>query len=273
MDNIAELGHGATAYELAGDGPLIVLVHGLTTPSFVWDALLPLLHAGGYSTLRYDLYGRGGSDAGHAVYDAALYTRQLFDLLDHLEITNPVPICGYSMGGGIVACATASHPSRVSSLILLAPTGFKTALDDAWRMLRTPVLGPAYMSLFGGTQIRRSALAEARELGLKSNIGELQAAATRKPGFLRAVRKSLIEGPMAGLEGVHAKISNTHIPVLAIWGRQDLVISIDGKDVLARLNPQAQQIVIDDAQHALAYTHEARVSQEVLSFLGRGVSG
>ena len=61
----ANLSDGATHYRLEGEGrarPLIVFVHGFSTPSFVWRGIIPKLTAAGYKTLRYDLYGRGWSD-------------------------------------------------------------------------------------------------------------------------------------------------------------------------------------------------------------------
>jgi alpha-beta hydrolase superfamily lysophospholipase len=61
---LATLSRGVTHYTLEGpqDGPLVVLIHGLTTPAFVWDGIAPVLVARGYRVLRYDLFGRGCSD-------------------------------------------------------------------------------------------------------------------------------------------------------------------------------------------------------------------
>lgn len=57
----AELSRGVTHYQWLGPegGPLVVCVHGLTTPSFVWEGIAPRLAEAGYRVLTYDLYGRG----------------------------------------------------------------------------------------------------------------------------------------------------------------------------------------------------------------------
>ena len=59
-----ELSQGITHYQWHGPvrGPIAVCVHGLTTPSFVWQGLTAGLTAMGYRVLTYDLYGRGYSD-------------------------------------------------------------------------------------------------------------------------------------------------------------------------------------------------------------------
>jgi len=81
------------------DGPVIVAVHGLTTPATVWNGMIPFLTAQGYRVLSYDLYGRGFSDAPSGAQNIAFFTRQLGELLADQEITDAVTLMGYSMGG------------------------------------------------------------------------------------------------------------------------------------------------------------------------------
>ena len=61
---IAALPSGKTWYSWHGlqDGPVAVCVHGLSTPAFVWGAVVDILVAQGFRVLTYDLYGRGLSD-------------------------------------------------------------------------------------------------------------------------------------------------------------------------------------------------------------------
>ena len=70
-----ELTHGAVHYELTGnpDGPLVVLVHGFSAPSYMWDKNVPALVEAGYRVLRFDLYGRGYSARPSTKYDTQLF--------------------------------------------------------------------------------------------------------------------------------------------------------------------------------------------------------
>ena len=97
------LTHGNTEYELAGPdaAPLVVLLHGASIPLWTWDAQVSELHAAGFRTLRYDMYGRGKSAYPQTVYDRELYQRQLLELLDALTISQPFHLVGFSFGGAL----------------------------------------------------------------------------------------------------------------------------------------------------------------------------
>lgn len=66
--HFARLKDGVTHYRWHGPdtGPVVVAIHGLTTPAVVWDAIIPTLTDRGFRVLSYDLYGRGLSDAPKA---------------------------------------------------------------------------------------------------------------------------------------------------------------------------------------------------------------
>ncbi len=76
-----KLSDGTTYYELGGpeSGDVVVLVHGLTTPFFVWDPTFEMLIQKGFRVLRYDLFGRGYSDRPKAKYDDDFYDKQLIE--------------------------------------------------------------------------------------------------------------------------------------------------------------------------------------------------
>jgi hypothetical protein len=81
--DFVRLSSGHTHYEVAGpeDGQPVILVHGTTMPSFVWDRNFAELASAGFRVMRYDLYGRGLSDRPDARYDLDLYESQLEELL------------------------------------------------------------------------------------------------------------------------------------------------------------------------------------------------
>lgn len=120
-----ELSQGVTHFHLSGshEAPLIVCVHGLTTPSFVWESLRKGLNGLGFRVLVYDLYGRGYSDRPDGPQNKAFFNQQLDDLLAHLEIDSPFHMIGYSMGGAIATGFAATYPARVRRLVLLASAG------------------------------------------------------------------------------------------------------------------------------------------------------
>ena len=96
----AQLSQGITHYEWFGPkrGPIVVCIHGLTTPSIVWGSLSKGLALMGCRVLTYDLYGRGYSDRPRGKQNEAFFTQQLNELLRHEDITDTISIVGYSMG-------------------------------------------------------------------------------------------------------------------------------------------------------------------------------
>ena len=97
----APLSRGATHYQLLGPpgGPLAICVHGLSTPSFVFEALAAFLIGHGYRVLLYDHYGRGYSDRPKGRQDARFFASHLTELLDHLDLNESFDLYGYSIGG------------------------------------------------------------------------------------------------------------------------------------------------------------------------------
>jgi pimeloyl-ACP methyl ester carboxylesterase len=262
----ARLSDGVTHFRWIGPerGRIAVCVHGLTTPSLVWQAVAEGLAEDGYRVLVYDLYGRGYSDRPRKPHDRALFHRQLDDLLTHLGITGPVTLLGYSMGGAIGASWAAAHPGRVERLILLAPAGMGHDLGRIARITRDwPVIGDwLFLTMFPrghrkGTEAERPI---ARDV---PGIIDYQQDELRWRGFLPAVLSSL-RGMLAEvLENDHRALRQAGLPVLAIWGRDDRTIPIKAMGVMAQWNPDAHHEVVDGAGHGLPYSHARNIVDAV----------
>lgn len=267
--SFVELSRGVTHYCWLGadDGPVVVCVHGLTTPSYVWMAVARGLGAMGFRVLVYDLYGRGFSDRPRGLQDGDFFVRQLEELLECLKVAPGFTLMGYSMGGAIAACFAARHPARLRRLVLLAPAGMGHDLGPAARLMaRTGTLGTWFMLLVYARSYRRATEAERGLDTPIDGIVDRQQAELRYRGFIPSVLASLRGILDEPLKEVHGAIAESGIPVLAIWGGADEVIPPEGRDVLAAWNPQARQVVIEGAGHALAYTE----AEAVLAAMDQG---
>ena len=126
-----KLSDGYTYFELAGldTAEIIVLVHGFSVPSYIWDSTYTAALKKGYRVLRYDAFGRGKSDRPTISYDINLSYRQLSGLIDSLDITAPINLVGLSWGGRVVSYFAAKHPEKVRKLILVDPSGFEPVVE------------------------------------------------------------------------------------------------------------------------------------------------
>lgn len=264
-----DLTGGKTHFEWHGPpaGPVFVLVHGLTTPSFVFAAMIPTLTAAGYRVLTYDLFGRGYSDRPHGKQTAAFFTTQLSELLDSQMVQKPFALLGYSMGGAIVSSFAHRFPERLSHVVLLAPAGFKHDMPRMMQFIRdVPGVGDWLMTMFGGARIRKAALAENQGSAAIHDIGERIVRETRFRGYTRSVLSSLrniLNQPYAPL---WRDMAAGTLPVLAIWGREDLTIPIGAADVLKLANEDVFHEFIDGADHTLAYSAAEDVTSAILTF-------
>ena len=122
-----KLEDGFTYYELGGpeSGEVIVLVHGYSVPSYIWDSTYTAAIDKGYRVLRYDAFGRGFSDRPEIAYDINLSYRQLSGLIDSLGLSVPLNLVGLSWGGRVVSYYTALNPSKIKKLVMVDPSGFE----------------------------------------------------------------------------------------------------------------------------------------------------
>ena len=147
-----ELSAGVTHYEMGNPTctQTVVLVHGFSVPSYIFDPTFQFLARHGFRVLRYDLFGRGFSDRPRAKYNIDLFVRQLADLLEALGLLQPVSLLGLSMGGPISAAFTARFPGRVDRLILIDPAGaWAIPRSRLLNLVSMPGVGEALLSLGG----------------------------------------------------------------------------------------------------------------------------
>ncbi|MEQ6203122.1 alpha/beta hydrolase [Sulfitobacter sp. HNIBRBA2951] len=266
----AELSQGVTHFHQSGppDGPLVVCVHGLTTPSFVWEPLAKGLNALGFRVLVYDLLGRGFSDRPEGVQDKAFFNTQLRDLLEHLEIDAPFHLIGYSMGGAVATGFAATYPVRVRRLVMIASAGMQIATTPMVRFIRDRGVAGQWLMLAAYPFIlRRGIEAERAAPNAYHAICDGQKAQLEFAGFVPAVLASLrgiLRHPMAG---EHMTLHRNAVPLLAIWGAEDDVIPASAMGQLAQWNRDAVHEVIEDAGHALTYLQADEVLAHIAGFL------
>ena len=265
-----DLTKGATHYRYIGDseGPLAVCVHGLTTPSFVFEGLAKELVAKGYRVLVYDHYGRGFSDRPKGIQDREFFVSHLSELLDELGEDGRFDLYGYSMGGWVVTAFASIYPSRINRLILLAPGGMGHDLGLLAKLIRLPIFGEWLFYSQFAKQHREGCELERCLPSSVPFIVDRQQRELNYKGFLPSVLASLRGALSAQTQVEHEKIAKSQLDVTAIWGADDAVIPLAAKDKLAAWNPNVQNVVIDNAGHGIPYTHTDEVLGAVFP-LGR----
>ncbi len=110
---------GRIAYDIAGAGPLVVLVPGMGELRSSYRFLAPVLIAAGYRVASTDLRGHGDSDTTFGSYGDVDTASDVSALIE--ELGGPAVIVGNSMGAGAAVLVAAEQPELVSGLVLVGP--------------------------------------------------------------------------------------------------------------------------------------------------------
>lgn len=252
--------------------PVAVLVHGLTTPSWVFDAIAEGLVVQGWRVVRYDLWGRGGSDMPRGAQGRDLFVRQLGEVIEAEVAGEPVLLVGYSMGAAICAAYAETCPERLRGLVLLAPAGLGLRMDRFTRFaVRTPLLGDwlwAWLSGYGMRSAGRKAEAREGPSAVPGFAGRM-ACEARTRGYRRAVLSSLRNMLAEDMAPTFRALSSKRVEMLAVWGGRDALIDRVAPLRLERLVADAVPVVVADAGHGLPHTHPRAVLKAILQFVRR----
>lgn len=267
-DGIAHASYYRAQGTSAANAPVVVLIHGFSTPSFVWhDHIEPLTQAG-FRVLTYDHFGRGFSERPRREYDAALLDLQLEALLDAFDLKEPVHLVGYSMGGAVATIFAAQHPDRIASLTLIAPAGLGTApANRAISLLKAPVIGDWLVRVFGPRMFGKTAEREAANAPLPSEFITSFRRQLAYRGYGEALLSTIRHYPLTGAAEFYAQAGKAGRPVLIIWGEADKTVPFAHASEMVRLMPQATLYSYPNIGHDIAYSQAPLVTGLVTQFL------
>jgi pimeloyl-ACP methyl ester carboxylesterase len=212
---------GRIAYEVTGEGPLVVLSHGIGDHREAYRFLAPRLAQAGYRVVAADLRGHGESSLGWASISRTDVAGDLLALIRHLG--GPAVIVGHSISGGAATIAAATEPELISGIVEINPFT-RTQRLDAGGLLRIRRYRRG-ISLLTGTQLLHSLSLWMRYLDVAypakpADYADYMAALRaklREPGRMAEFMKTGKSTPAdAG-----AQLPNVTRPALVIMGTLD----------------------------------------------------
>jgi pimeloyl-ACP methyl ester carboxylesterase len=263
---------GVTHYELGNmtRDSTVVLVHGFSTPYFIYDPTFHFLTQRGYRVLRYDLFGRGFSDRPDTRYNIDLFVRQLSDLLDALRLTRPVNLVGLSMGGPVTAAFTARYPERVRSLTLIDPAGARAVPETRMlKLVKIPFIAEALLFVTGSEPFVKHTARDFFDPKLVEQFLDKYRVQMRYKGFLRAMLSSTRNGMLGSFLEVYKRVGKLSKPVLLFWGRNDKTVPFENSNDLCAAIPHLEFHIVENAGHIPHYERPDEVNPILLDFLSR----
>lgn len=147
MTAFLDVGAGRLAYDVAGDGPLVVAAPGMGEIRQTFRFLVPILVDAGYRVATMDLRGHGASSRGWDAYSQTALGRDLVALIDHLG--GPAVVIGQSFTPDSALFAATTRPDLVTATVLIAPWARHPAINPLLRVAQSAVVRvPALWALF-----------------------------------------------------------------------------------------------------------------------------
>jgi pimeloyl-ACP methyl ester carboxylesterase len=224
--------HGnRVTYRTGGDGPLLVLIHGITSSSASWEPVLPLL-AEHYTIIAPDLLGHGQSDKPAGDYSLgshACLIRDLMLTLGHRSGT----IAGHSLGGGIAMQLAYQFPELIDRLVLVSSGGLGREVSLFLRAVTLPG-SELVLPLLASQPLINAGAAVARagsRLGLQAgaDLGQIAVgiASLNDLGARRAfvhTARSVIDPGGQRVDARDRLYLAEALPSLLVWGERDPII-------------------------------------------------
>ena len=259
--------------EKVSNNETVVLVHGFSTPHFVWDGMKGFLLDAGYSVLVFDHYGRGYSERPRIKYTRDVFVQSLKELLDSQKISESVHLVGYSMGGPVVGHFTSEFPDMVESISLIAPAGFmaENPTKDWWIM--KPLVGDWFLNVFGSRLVfqgNEEKIEPQREdplaLSKKEFIKKVEIQMQYK-GFINALLSTARNFNFFSTQEMFGDVGNLNKPILTIWGTEDEVVPFMGRKELTNYIPQSELLILEGGKHDITYAQPSMVGAAIRDFL------
>lgn len=245
------------AYRVAGDGPPLLLIHGIGDNSSTWGPLIPLL-AQKYTVIAPDLLGHGLSDQPRADYSVAAFANGMRDLLSVL-IFDRVTVIGHSLGGGVAMQFCYQYPQMVERLVLVAAGGVTREVNPVLRLASLPAAPQALaaLSVPGFETTLRMVRGRLDKVNLPPLLvdlpeilrvlGDLRSP-NKRAAFVRTLR-AVVDWRGQMVTMLDRSYLTERLPIMIVWGAHDQVLPYSHAKLAHAAMPHSRLETFVDSGH------------------------
>ncbi len=254
VEHISIHGH-QIGYRRGGQGPVLLLLHGIAGSSLTWVPAMRLLHSD-YTVLAPDFPGHGASEKPLGDYSLGNLASAMRDFLNLLGIDRAT-VVGQSFGGGVALQFAYQFPERCERLVLVDAGGLGREVNWILRLATLPgaeyvmpALFPAFVGnwgdsvvkFFGGRGFRNDEAVEMWRSYKSLTEGESRRA------FVRTIR-SVIDPGGQSVSAADRLYLAAHTPTLIVWGDHDRIIPLDHAYLAHEAIPNSRLEVMEGVGH------------------------
>jgi pimeloyl-ACP methyl ester carboxylesterase len=260
-------------YRMEGEGPAILLIHGIAGSSRTWRYIMPTL-AERYTVIAPDLIGHGQSAKPTGDYSLGAYASGMRDLLRVLGVLR-ASIVGQSFGGGVAMQLAYQHPECCERLVLVDSGGLGREVSWLLRFMAFPgseyLMPVIFPSLIGqrGDQISRIL----HDRGIRMpRLGEMWRSyasltdASNRNSFIRTIR-SVIDPGGQTVSAMDRFYLAESVPTMLVWGDRDSIIPVSHAYAAHEDLPASRLEIIEGSGHFPHVEDPARFLEVLSDFL------
>ncbi len=244
------------SYEALGEGPPLLLIHGISSSAETWSEVLPGLGERN-TVIAPDLLGHGSSAKPRGDYSLGAFASGVRDLLVALGHERAT-IVGHSLGGGVAMQFAYQFPERVERLVLVSSGGLGREVHP---MLRAATLPGSdwVLPVLAKTGALGAGAAAARLLGrlgmppsadvrgIADGFATLEDPETCR-AFLHTARSIMDTGGQRVSARERLYLAK-HVPTLILWGERDPLIPVAHGRAAHELMPDSRLEIFEGAGH------------------------
>jgi pimeloyl-ACP methyl ester carboxylesterase len=267
--------HGhRVGFQAAGDGPLVVLLHGITSTSDAWRSVMPRL-AERYTVVAPDLIGHGRSAKPRGDYSLGAHAAGVRDLLALLGFESGT-VVGHSLGGGIAMQFSYLFPEYVERMALISSGGLGQEVHPLLRAATLPgsewvlPLMAREWSVKAGDAVR----SVAAKVGIQAGPDLAEFARGYASLVHEGAREAFIDTMRSVIGPDGQKVSALdrlyladQIPTLIVWGADDPVIPVAHGRRAHEIVAHSRYVEIEGSGHWPMLDSPDRIIRELTSFI------
>ena len=261
-------------YVQAGEGPVVLLLHGLGTSLLTWYCNIDALADAGYRVIAPDLPGYGDSDKpSHLDYGPESAANFVYDFSQELGLDR-FSLVGSSAGGLIAGLFALEYPEMVEKMVLVGSGGFGRKVSWFLRVMSLPVVGDLIYQPWLNNKMEATKYLFYRPPAILEELLPEMNRVKLLPGaraaMLRSIRSSINLWGLRKEGYILERLKASPVPLMTVWGADDIIIPVSHAEAVRRELPESVVRIIPECGHWPQMEKPGQFNPILTGFLGGG---
>jgi pimeloyl-ACP methyl ester carboxylesterase len=265
---------GDVKYIDRGEGPVILLLHGVPSSSWLYRRMIDGLVDGGYRVIAPDMLGFGNSDSpkGYEIYSGENHASRLLALMEHLNIESWSHVM-HDAGGLWTWEMLKQNPKKVDNLIIFNCIIYEKGFHPPMRM-KPGIFAKIAMWGYNNGITTKTLLNKLFDMGLnEDNLTKKDIEGYKKP-LLENKTKAMyyfFTQTCNSLPVYSTVLQNLDVPTMVVWGKNDKMLqwAPQSEQVITDLKIAEKDIHLLDATHFIQEEKPEMINKLILKFISR----